>query len=273
MAGIKTMKFKVGAGAAKKEAGSTGYTGPIPPTGSYRTTVKRVMIGQNAAGPVLIVLAEITEPKGSSNAKYNGYGFWCRQNITDQGAGYVNQLIRAFAGDDGDEAVESFWEDGPKVKEHEKKDRNGNPQFHVKKIGELNINSPEVKGLEMIVAGKYEKSKQWGERCEAQSYAPISSWEDTASDDVDDDDDDDEEPVVTTKKKLKVAKPPVEEDDDDDEDDVSDDPTDYDEDEEPEKVKAAKSKRAARVEEDEDEDDTSDDDDEDDEDGDDEPPF
>lgn len=229
---VKTMKFKVGAGAANKTAGAKGYTGKIPPTGAYRTKVKRLTIVMNGNGdPMLKGVAEINEPRGSKDAQYNGYGIWFQQNITDQGAGYVNQILDAIAGDRADEVKEAFWNDGVKVTADERR----SDIMHVRKIGDFVVNSPNA-DFEMIVQGKFKPSKQYGDKLEAMAYAPVEDLGDTASDDFDDEDDEEEEPVVAVKKKKAKPEPePVEdeaedeaEDEDEDEDDTSDEDEDYD---------------------------------------------
>lgn len=274
--GVKTMKFNIGGNAANREPGVKEYAGKVPRDGSYRVKLKFALIIKNSNGdPMITGLAEINEKKGSSQAQYNGYGIWFQQNITDQGAGYVNSLLEAWT--DGSETAkqeikEAFWEEGPKVKQGDKPFK-GQPAMHIKRIGDVVINSPESK-IEFIIVGKYE-NKSYGEQLRAQGYAPLAVVEGQfGGDDSDDEDDEDEAPVTVAKKapvkKKPVKKAPVADDEDDDE--VSSEPTDYDEDEEPEKVAKAKAKKAAETEEadddeDEDQDDTSDDDDET------EPPF
>lgn len=275
--GVKTMKFNIGGNAANREPGVKEYAGKVPRDGSYRVKLKFALIIKNSNGdPMITGLAEINEKKGSSQAQYNGYGVWFQQNITDQGAGYVNSLLEAWT--DGSETAkqeikEAFWEEGPKVKQGDKPFK-GQPAMHIKRIGDVVINSPESK-IEFIIVGKYE-NKSYGEQLRAQGYAPLAVVEGQfGGDDSDDEDEDEDETPVKVAKKAPVKKKPVKKApvaDDEDDDEVSSEPTDYDEDEEPEKVAKAKAKKAAETEgtdddEDEDQEDTSDDDDET------EPPF
>lgn len=79
------------------EAGEGFYDGPVPPAGVYRVKVKFVQVKENRNGdPMLNGVAEIAEPKGSKKSKFNGYGIWFNQNVTDQGAPYLNQFLTAL---------------------------------------------------------------------------------------------------------------------------------------------------------------------------------
>ena len=218
-----TMKFKVGgSNPAAAEPGVTNYAGDVPPSGSYLFKLKRLIIKENGSGDSMFQgLAEICEPKGSKAAKYNGYGAWFQQNITDQGKGYVNQMLASFT--DGSDAQmleikEAFWEEGPKVQKDEKKDKNGKDQFHVIKIGDFLINSPapEIKDIFFLGAGEHKPAKgNYAEKLDINAYAPAgeerigdqgTGSKKADSDDLGDFDDDDDKPVVKAEKKAKKDK-------------------------------------------------------------------
>lgn len=239
-----TMKFKVGgSNPAAAEPGVTNYAGDVPPSGSYLFKLKRLIIKENGSGDSMFQgLAEICEPKGSKAAKYNGYGAWFQQNITDQGKGYVNQMLASFT-DGSDvqmmEIKEAFWEEGPKVQKDEKKDKNGKDQFHVIKIGDFLINSPapDIKDVYFVGAGEHKAAKgNYAEKLDINAYAPATeerigdqgngSSKKAVNDDLGDiDDDEDDAPKVVTEKKSKKdkkdkkAKPSKSTDDDDIDDD------------------------------------------------------
>ena len=165
---IKKFNFKknVSAGAAQKEAGVKQYAGPKPPPGPYRVSLKRLFMSENKAGPSLRFLMEINEPKTSKNKKYNGYPIWGGQNITDQGAGYVNQLIDAIA--NGDESVkEAFWEEGVKAREDDK------GVYHVERIGDFKVGSPNA-SFQLVVTAKMGKPYKGETKLEVVGYVPLA---------------------------------------------------------------------------------------------------
>jgi len=99
---------------ASEEAQPIGYHGPTPPPDVYRVIIKRLQLkGPNKNDDMMLNgVAEITEPKGSAKAKFNGYGIWFNQNISEQGAPYVNQFLAAVGGKNGPKLVTMFWEKG-----------------------------------------------------------------------------------------------------------------------------------------------------------------
>lgn len=73
------------------------YDGPMPPAGVYSVVIKRLGVKENRNGDdMLNGLAEIRESKGSGKSKFNGYGFWFNQNVTDQGKPYLLQFLKAL---------------------------------------------------------------------------------------------------------------------------------------------------------------------------------
>lgn len=244
--GTSTMKFKVGGSAKKAEAGSAGYAGEMPPAGAYRVKLKRFTITDNKNDePMIQGVGEINEPKDSPNAKYNGYGIWFQQNVTDQGAGYVNGLLDAMAGDEFTAAKlrDAFWDDGVKVKEDEKKSKSNKPIFHVLRIGDFKVGSPKGE-VEVIFVCKVQPKRGTNpERLTPTGYTALENYVRSDGDEVvdddelanalggDEDDDDDmpeETPAPAKKKGRAKPKPEPEPDDDDDDDDDNDDGDDDD---------------------------------------------
>jgi len=91
------------------------YDGEQPPKGVYRCTLKFLRLKENSNGdPMLNGLLVINEPKGSKKSQFNGYDFWFNQNVTKQGAPYVNNFLAALVPEDKVAALrKAFW--GQKV--------------------------------------------------------------------------------------------------------------------------------------------------------------
>src|SRR5882757_227233 len=91
------------------------YDGEMPPKGVYRCTLKFLRLKENSNGdPMLNGLLVINEPKGSKKSQYNGYDFWFNQNVTKQGAPYLNNFLSALVSEDKVPALrKAFW--GQKV--------------------------------------------------------------------------------------------------------------------------------------------------------------
>lgn len=85
-------------GEAPEEMEGAGfYEGSVPPKGIYVTKLKFLKLKENRHGqPMLNGILEINEPEGSEKSKYNGYGIWFNQNVTRQGAGYLNKFLDAL---------------------------------------------------------------------------------------------------------------------------------------------------------------------------------
>jgi hypothetical protein len=70
------------------------YDGPVPPGGVYRFKLRRLQIVTNRNGDDMMKwVMDIQEPKGSDKARFNGYGVWGQQNITDQGKPFLKNLL------------------------------------------------------------------------------------------------------------------------------------------------------------------------------------
>jgi hypothetical protein len=122
-------------------AGFTDYTGPVPPAGLYHCTLKWMKLTKNGSGdPMFKVIFEVSEPKGSEKAKYNGYAIWHNANITRVGAPYLNAMLDALGLGRSDDIILS--DDGGK-------------EERVVKIGRK-----KVDGLTVLVNTK---RKEWPE--------------------------------------------------------------------------------------------------------------
>lgn len=218
MARIKKMDFSnVNGGADAEATVGNFYDGPTPPYKEpLRGIVKRVTIGAiksgaNKGAPRINMLCEVQEPSKSKNAKYNGYGVWHGLNVTDQGAGYVNQWLNSLAGESEvaqKKLKRSFWgAGGVKVDSDD----------HLITIGTFKISSPN--GTSPVAwVGKKGKSQDGEERYEIGSFLiPKGSSSDADEDEEEFEDDEEEE---------------FDDDADDEDDDLDDDEDDDDADEE-----------------------------------------
>lgn len=238
--GKVNLNMKKNARKASKRGGAF-YKGPIPPKGSYLGTLKRLeLVKENSAGdPMLRGLLEINEPKKSKASKYNGYGVWFNQNLTDVGAEYCNGFLDALAGPNEtkqQKLKDAFWGNGMVV--------DGKGEGHVLKIGTVRIGSPEGKivlafngrrkgyqgEIKLDVAGwlildedgavvadddEYEEDDEYEDEYEAEDEEDD---EEDEEDDEEDDEDDEEEEEDEPKPKKKKAKKT--EDDEEDEEEV-----------------------------------------------------
>ena len=73
------------------------YTGPCPPSGLYQFVVKFMKLIKNGSGdPMFKLLFEVSEPKNSPKAQYNGAVCWHNANVTLAGAPYMNAMFDAL---------------------------------------------------------------------------------------------------------------------------------------------------------------------------------
>jgi hypothetical protein len=91
---------KVTIGGMPSEPGDMGagfYDGPVPPAGMYTGNVKRLALKTNKNGDFMVAgLVEINEKAGTAKAKFNEYGIWFNQNVTEQGAPYLSNFLKAI---------------------------------------------------------------------------------------------------------------------------------------------------------------------------------
>lgn len=71
------------------------YDGPDVPAGVYKVKLKRMTLVENSSGDEMLkVLVEIDED--GDKKKYNGFGLWGNQNITEVGARFLKAMLKSF---------------------------------------------------------------------------------------------------------------------------------------------------------------------------------
>jgi hypothetical protein len=110
------------------------YDGDKPPPGVYAVKLTRLSVKANKNNdPMLNGLLLVDEPKGANKAKFNGYPIWFNQNVTDQGAPYVVQFLKALGLTWAEFRTKTITEgDIPSVK--------GEPATRIMKIGGTKFN-------------------------------------------------------------------------------------------------------------------------------------
>ncbi len=205
-----------------------GYTGPVPPKGSYIARIKRITMGkiksegQNKGKPRLSVLLKVVSGQGAEDIndesyKYRGAPIWDGVNIIKSQAGRANSFIHALTDgtDKAKRAVEDkFWPPNMDVRAEKIEKRNGGSDIHIKKIGPYNIGSPNGEILVRIVT-KMGKDLQGGDRAEVNQYLPYTGPLPDGSKKKSDDDDEDDLLDMD-------ADDDLDEDDDDLDDDLDD---------------------------------------------------
>lgn len=241
--------MKKHASTKSKTSGGNFYDGEVPTKGPYIGLLKRLELVYNSSDDhMLRGLLEIDEPKKSKSSKYNGYGVWFNQNVTDVGAPYLNAFLEALAGDDPGKQKSiknAFWGPGPTI-------AGKSDEGHVLKIGSLKIGSPEGK-LHVAFNGRRKKyddeyklivgswlimegSDDEEDDDEGEEDYAAEDYEAEEADEGEDEGEEEDEEVVAPKKKGKKAKRPEPEDDEEDE-----------EEEERPKPKKKKGKRGAEL--------------------------
>lgn len=195
----------VGAGAAE---GRAGWSGELPPTGSYQGKLKIVSVGAisqtaknptNRGKPKLNIGVELCN---TPDGQYDGFVAWGSLNLIDSGVPYVNQFLHALT-DGSDKSItaieKAFYETGPIVDDR---------QQHILKIGGLKVESPNGE-LPIRVSVKKSsyfnpETKQTTESSRIESFLPGGG---------------------TAVKAAKTSTPEtvIEEEDDDDIDDIFED--------------------------------------------------
>jgi hypothetical protein len=217
---VPTIKFGLG-NKSEAEAGAK-YTGKRPPHKTiYRVRVKRLGMKINSSGDYMLnCVCEVNESSGSAKEQYNGYGFWWNGNITDKGAGYINQFLNAISG--GKKAVrDAFWGGKTRV-EGKPTEKQATP---VQAIGPLKI---DQEGLDAIVYAELGKPFKGNQELVVGRWLMTSEVPDDADqDEGEESDDDDVEVDVDDVDDVDDADDEddadLEEDDEDDEDSDEDD--------------------------------------------------
>ena len=220
------------AATAADEVADGGYSGPIPTErGIYPCYVKIFDLVTNSKGdPMLKGLAVIDVPKKHKFAKFNGYGIWFQQNITDQGKPFVNQLLNALSDGSAEHAAKirkAFWTTGAQT-EKALPSKPSQSAGAILKIGPLRFMDLDDKKLRILIAGKPETYKD-EPKLSAGKY--VMKQNDEVNSDDDDEDDDDE---IDTGSDVLDDDEDLEDDEDDDEDDDFDEDEDSDDEDEDE---------------------------------------
>lgn len=209
---MPNVKFQTGdkSGATKEASGI--YNGDTPPRGVYKVLVRRLGMKINRNGdPMLNALVEIKEPGSSPKAKYNGYGFWWNGNVTDDGAGYINQFLDAISGEDA-RVRKAFWNGKCRVNETPKKGKT----VTVMAIGPMKV---QQEGMPAVV------SAYKGKPYKGEVHLRVGDWllPAAASSVSDDDVDSPDEEDVDAEYSEDVDADVVDDDDDGDSDGDDDD--------------------------------------------------
>lgn len=127
----------------------------VPPKGVYLSNLKRLQGTESKAGdPMLKMVLEFAEPKGSKKAKFNGYSIWNYQISTKERASGVNGLLHALL--DGKtpaqrkKIIDQYWAKNVIV------DEDG----FIKKIGTWNVPESIMVGVNTAE----ENSSEYGQR-------------------------------------------------------------------------------------------------------------
>lgn len=89
------VKWSIGADEPEDLESYDVYDGDLPPKGVYNCKLTRLKLKTNRNGDDMINGLLLIEEEGGKK-KYNGYGIWFNQNVTEQGAPYVKQFLRAL---------------------------------------------------------------------------------------------------------------------------------------------------------------------------------
>jgi len=215
------------------EAGGTFYDGPVPPAGMYRLVVKQLKIkGPNKNGDDMVnCVLEVTEPeakgkaKGKGKDKFNGYGVWMNQNISEQGAPYLASFLKAI-GYSYEEFIKNVSTDDKGL---------------ITKIGSRRLPSSDIfvtavtkreeyDGEERLVVSRFVVKEADDEDLDDLADEDEDEDEDIEDEDEDDDDDEDEDEDEESEEDDESE----DEDDEDESDDDEDDEDDEDESDEEE---------------------------------------
>lgn len=154
------------------------YDGPNPPRGVYNGVITRLQLKENSNGDDMINGLFIMKTDDPEKKKYNGCAVWFNQNVTEQGAPYVKQFLKA---------VGLTWKEFVSRTVTESADR----PTSITKIGNVKFNDGnEVPARALVRPKRPTPGYPGGDPDIGQWLVPKESDEDW--DDSDDDDDDDE---------------------------------------------------------------------------------
>lgn len=210
------------------------YNGPTPPKDIYKGVIRQLKVPaqKNKNGDYMIRgMVEIVEKDGSRKAKYNGYAIWFRQNISDQGAPYVNQMLDSISGGDAKYRA-AFWKLFVATDENDKVTKIGGKRY-----------ADGV--LEVVVAAKDGQDQHGARQLEIGAWLTSTEAENFESDAGTSDDEDDEDDV-----ELEIEDEDEDESEDEETDDEDEDEEEAEEDgDEDDEDEAEEDEGAARREE------------------------
>ena len=150
------LQLKVGAEAAKVEAveGFAKYAGETPPAGVYKAVVKQLQIKALTSDPTkqkVVAIIEWFAPKGTPEAKYNGYAVFdhltlpesMEEEYADLKIGKINRLLDAISGDQ--KLRSAFWGGSTVLDDKGEK---------ILKIGSKVAGGKDFKGFPVVVSAK-----------------------------------------------------------------------------------------------------------------------
>lgn len=150
------LQLKVGAEAAKVEAveGFSKYAGETPPAGVYKAVVKQLQIKALTSDPTkqkVVAIIEWFAPKGTPEAKYNGYAVFdhltlpesMEEEYADLKIGKINRLLDAISGDQ--KLRSAFWGGSTVLDDKGEK---------ILKIGSRVAGGKDFKGFPVVVSAK-----------------------------------------------------------------------------------------------------------------------
>lgn len=164
------------------------YDGDKPPAGVYAVKLTRLSVKANKNNdPMLNGLLLVDEPAKSNKGKFNGYPIWFNQNVTDQGAPYVVQFLKALGLTWAEFRTKTITEgDIPEAK--------GEPATRIMKIGAVKFNDGNEPTLR--VSTKDDSYNGADKLAVSQFLAPRGAVE-PEDEDGDEDGDEDNEPATS----------------------------------------------------------------------------
>lgn len=170
------IKFDTAADNSKVDAAENFiYLGPKPTGGVYPVILKRMVLKTNKNGdPMLSGIAEIQAKKSDPRARFNGYAIFWNQNVTNQGAKYINAFLDALG-----LSRKRFWENGL-ITDGEA--GTGRAPAVTRICGK----DPE--GMTSFVGATMERSEGYQERLSIKSWLTAAQLDEASIDDEDDED-------------------------------------------------------------------------------------
>jgi hypothetical protein len=231
-------------GAAEELGGF--YSGPAPKEKTaYSCYVQSLELKTNKnTEPMVVGLAIVDFPKSHKLAKFNGFGIWFQQNVTDQGKPFVNQMLNGLSDGTEEQSAKirkAFWTGGCVTKDPlpSKASSTAGP---ILRIGPLKLTDLEDKKIRVILFCKPDTDNKGNDILTVMRYImkeveSDDEYDEEEYDETDDDEADDDESDPDEDEDGESDDEDEEDDEYDEEDDDSDgegDDLDTDDDEDPE---------------------------------------